>query len=79
MQFNFGAVHYDAITNPFYGIATHGDTKNIHAFAHYPIKWESHLIMLGLAVNNLTNDRYFVRSLELSDARQVLFSAGFKF
>ena len=79
MQYNFGTVHYDAITNPFYGIATHGDTKNIHLFAHYPIKWDNRRIMLGLAVNNLTNDRYFVRSLELSDARQVLFSVEFKY
>ncbi|SDS32929.1 TonB-dependent receptor [Opitutus sp. GAS368] len=79
MQYNFGTVHYDAITNPFYGIATHGNTKNIHVFAHYPIVWDKHRVTLGLAVNNLTDDRYFVRSLELSDARQVLFSAEVKF
>lgn len=79
IQYNFGTVHYDAVTNPFYGIATHGNTKNIHLFAHYPIKWGRHAVTLGLAVNNLTDDRYFVRSLELSDAREILFSTEFKF
>ena len=79
MQFNFGAVHYDAITNPFYGIATEGTTKNIHLFVNYPVKVAQRRIVLGLAVNNLTDDRYFVRSLILSEPRQVLFSAALEF